>query len=99
MAAAKPLGPELSRRSLFAAAAAILGGFAASVPGWAVPRSAAAAAAKKIAQSVAKYQDTPKGSQRCALCTHFVAPSSCQLVAGTISPQGWCELYSPKSPA
>ncbi|MGH7038409.1 MAG: hypothetical protein ACREFK_00790 [Stellaceae bacterium] len=98
MAAAKPSGTEVSRRSLFTAAAAILGGFAASALGWMAPRSAAAAT-KKIAQKVAQYQDTPKGSQHCALCTHFEPPSSCQLVAGKISPNGWCILFSPKKPA
>lgn len=99
MAAAKPSRTEVSRRSLFTAATALLGGFAASVLGWAAPRSAAAAATKKIAQKVAQYQDTPKGSQRCALCAHFQPPSSCQLVVGTISPQGWCILFSPKAPS
>jgi hypothetical protein len=44
-----------------------------------------------------QYQDQPKNGQVCATCTHFVAPSGCVLVEGTISPGGWCSLYAPKS--
>jgi hypothetical protein len=43
------------------------------------------------------YQTKPSNGQQCSTCTSFIAPSGCALVSGTISPSGWCELYSPKS--
>jgi hypothetical protein len=54
------------------------------------------AAAAKVSQQVVKYQDTPKGEQHCENCLHFQAPSSCQSVDGTVSPQGWCMIYAKK---
>jgi hypothetical protein len=53
-----------------------------------------AAAAGAIPQATAGYQDQPHEGQRCELCTHFVKPNSCKLVAGTINPQGWCKLFA-----
>ena len=51
----------------------------------------------KASQAEAKYQDMPKGQQRCAGCVHFQPPSGCSVVRGTISPNGWCEHYSAQS--
>jgi hypothetical protein len=83
----------VSRRVLLEGAAAMLTGIGAALaPG---PRGAAVAATK-ISQKAAQYQDHPKGSQRCAICAHFVPPASCQLVAGKISPDGWCVLFAAK---
>lgn len=50
----------------------------------------------KMSQQAAKYQETPKGDQRCDNCVLFEAPSSCKSVDGTISPQGWCMIYVKK---
>jgi hypothetical protein len=50
----------------------------------------------KIAVATAGYQDSGQNGQTCAACTHFIAPSSCKLVEGTISPQGWCKLFAQK---
>ncbi len=52
--------------------------------------------AKATPASVA-YQTKPSNGQQCSGCTQFLAPGACQIVSGTISPSGWCELYSPKS--
>lgn len=57
----------------------------------------APAHAAKVPQKAVKYQDTPKGDQRCDNCALFEAPSSCKTVDGTISPQGWCMVYAKKS--
>lgn len=38
-------------------------------------------------------------SSHCAICTHFEAPHGCALVAGQISPQGWCDLFTRKGKA
>lgn len=55
-----------------------------------------AMAASKTSQKAASYQPTPKGNQQCANCSNFETPASCKLVDGTISPSGWCTLYSAK---
>jgi hypothetical protein len=52
--------------------------------------------AAKVPQKIVKYQDTPKGQQRCDNCELFEAPSSCKNVDGTISAQGWCMVYRKK---
>ena len=56
----------------------------------------AAAQQSKMSKDQAKYQDKPKGEQRCDGCAHFLAPGSCKLVDGKISPSGWCILYAAK---
>lgn len=79
---------ELSRRLLIQKAAAASGAFALS----GTIANGAAAQAKSSPQ-VAGYQSEPNGGQRCGICQHFQPPSGCKVVAGRISPQGWCRLY------
>ncbi len=45
-----------------------------------------------------KYQEKPgpKG-QHCSGCALFKPPSSCAVVKGKISPNGYCTAYSPKA--
>jgi secreted PhoX family phosphatase len=87
------LSPEaLSRRTLLSGAA-----FAASAAAVGLMPIRAHAQAKKVAQSAAQYQSSPKNGQQCSTCSHFQAPSSCELVDGSISASGWCALYTKKS--
>jgi hypothetical protein len=62
--------------------------------------TAAASAADDSGGTKAQYkyinQPGPKG-QKCAGCALFKAPSSCQIVKGKISPNGYCIAYAPKS--
>ena len=37
-----------------------------------------------------KYTDT---APQCQGCTHFQAPSSCEIVSGPIQSSGWCKLF------
>jgi hypothetical protein len=60
-----------------------------------IPRSSPAETGK-VGKAQAQYQDQPKGDQNCANCTQFVAPNSCKLVEGSISPTGWCRLWAKK---
>jgi hypothetical protein len=55
-----------------------------------------AGAQTKIAPKLVQYQDKPKGTQECDHCLHFIAPSSCKMVSGTINPKGWCALFAAK---
>jgi len=45
--------------------------------------------AAKMSQAEAKFQDIPRGGLSCVGCTFFRRPASCQVVEGTISPNGW----------
>ncbi len=49
--------------------------------------------APKLSQAEAQYQPTPKGMFSCGVCTFFIKPHSCKIVAGDISPTGWCKLF------
>lgn len=50
-----------------------------------------------ISKAEAHYTDRAPGSEKCKGCTMFKAPNACSLVKGTISPNGYCEHYNPKS--
>jgi hypothetical protein len=53
-------------------------------------------------RSALKYQDQPKGEQRCNNCMHWVpgtnatAKGGCKVIPGDkeISPQGWCTAWA-----
>jgi hypothetical protein len=77
----------LTRRMLLKFAAAGLGaGVAARAP-----------AQAKIAPNLVQYQTTPKNGLQCANCLQFVAPDSCKVVDGKISPTGWCAAFAAKA--
>jgi len=57
--------------------------------------AAAPAEPAKASQASVQYQAEPKGTQKCANCIHFIAESNtCKLVEGTISPEGWCTIWT-----
>ena len=50
-----------------------------------------------------KYQDKPKGSQKCSGCRFFKngpkgpkGNGTCSIVSGAISPNGWCIAWAKK---
>jgi hypothetical protein len=55
-----------------------------------------ASAQDKIAQAQVQYQATPKDGSKCSTCVNFEPPAACKIVAGSISPNGWCIAYAPK---
>ena len=79
----------ISRRLLLRAALVAGGGAAL----WASGMQPAEA---KMPQKASGYQTSPKGKQSCSNCSHFEPPSSCGIVAGKISPHGWCRFYVKK---
>lgn len=91
---------RVGRRTALKQIAAL--GALASVPAWMI--SEAADAAEKCngqtPKPALKYQDKPKGNERCDNCTHFCAgpkPSAmgtCAIVKGSIDPQGWCLAWA-----
>ncbi len=80
--------PALSRRTLLKAS---LGGLGVVAVGF-----AGTASAQKIAPSMVQYQATPKDGNECDKCAQFIAPGSCKVVEGKISPKGWCAAFAPK---
>lgn len=58
--------------------------------------SSAHAQDEKIAQELVQYQKMPKDGQKCSGCAQWVAPNACKIVAGVISPEGYCVAYAPK---
>jgi hypothetical protein len=56
--------------------------------------------AVKNSKAQFKYQDTPKNGQKCAACRFYIpgktatSHGTCTLVAGSISPTGWCVAYA-----
>jgi hypothetical protein len=85
--------PKFSRRSLLKSAVVLAG--AATCAGLSSNREAWAQA--KASKATMKYQDTPKGDQKCSNCLQFVAPDGCKVVDGKISPEGWCIAWVKKS--
>jgi hypothetical protein len=84
-------GERISRRAMLSGTTLAFGiGVAGATIGH-------AAAQTKISQTAAKYQSTPKGQQSCAVCANFQSPNGCKFVDGTISPNGWCMLFAPKT--
>jgi hypothetical protein len=58
---------------------------------------AEAEAAPTLDQKTAGYVAHPVGGKQCSACSHFVPPSSCNLVKGSISPRGYCKFFAPKA--
>ena len=73
------------------------------------PLVASTLAEAKVTKAAVHYRDSPKGMQMCHMCKYYIASGgrsagmcmgmmgtgACQLVQGSISPMGWCDLYSP----
>jgi hypothetical protein len=81
---------SISRRQMIRGAAVTAGGVA-------VLFSVASQAEAKMTFQGSGYQPTPKGDQNCAGCSLFQSPSSCILVEGNVSPNGWCRFYRKKN--
>ena len=92
IAGAAPESADVSRRNLLRGATLAAGGAAFLAATMTAQRAEA-----KMAQTAAGYQATPKDGKRCADCAVFVAPSSCRLVDGTISSDGYCRFFVKKS--
>ncbi len=85
---------KISRRAMLKGVVAVMAVALASV------FTGRAHAATKAAM---KYQDKPKGDEKCSNCKFFIpgktpnADGTCQVVEGSISPQGWCTAYNKSS--
>lgn len=59
-------------------------------------------AVAKMTKVSAHYQVNMPGKPDCDDCKHYIAPksgkaaASCKLIAGTINPHGWCDMFTAK---
>lgn len=83
---------KLSRRSVLREAALLVG---AALTASVVPSREALA--QKSSQQAMQYQDKPNGDKRCSNCLSFIAPSSCAIVEGTVSSNGYCLAWAKKN--
>ena len=90
MSNSKDVSQHISRRKALTSTALAF----VAAAGTAVTR---ANAQQKLTQAAAQYQDQPKNNQDCAACVQFEPPNACKFVQGTISPNGWCILFAPKT--
>jgi hypothetical protein len=70
----------------------IIGGGAVTV--FAVRANYRLLARDKMTKLDVDYQDGPKGLQMCSTCSLFDPPTSCKIVEGVVSPNGWCKNYA-----
>jgi hypothetical protein len=80
-----------SRRSMLRAVALAGAGLAAGAV-----TARRAQAQQKASKQAMQYQDKPSGDKKCSECLQFVAPASCKVVEGTISPNGYCIAWVKK---
>ena len=90
-------GGKISRRTLLRRSSALLASIAI-VPAFLQSNSAAAGTGSKKDFS---YQSHSRDGKSCATCTSFIpnksnksGPRTCRIIAGEISPNGWCMAYS-----
>lgn len=83
-----------SRRDLLLGAVAAVGTVVV-----AAADASTATAGDKISERAVAYQDYPNGDKQCSKCVNFQPPSSCRMVDGTISPRGYCRIFSPRQSA
>jgi hypothetical protein len=55
-----------------------------------------ARAQQKVTKATVQYRDSPKAGHECSGCSNFVGPNACKVVSGTISPHGWCSIWTPR---
>ncbi|MDB5484043.1 MAG: iron oxidase [Caulobacteraceae bacterium] len=84
-----------NRRQLIGRVTLIIG--LAGIVGTGLAPCRTIAAPAKLPANEAGYQPTPKGDARCELCANWQAPNGCKVVAGPISPSGWCHLFARKT--
>lgn len=89
--------PELVARRAFLGSVAVLPAFAGLLSG------VASADASKASQASMHYQTSPNGNMHCSLCKFFIpgqdanSNGTCQVVDGSISPNGYCMAFTAKS--
>ncbi len=89
--------PQPVTRRTFLGGVVVLPAFAGLLSG------KASADASKASPASMHYQTSPNGSMHCSLCKFFIpgqdasSNGTCQVVDGSISPNGYCIAFTAKS--
>ncbi len=92
-------GFSLARRRVLGRLAATAGAALATPTVVHAATAAQSATSRKVQKSAVQYQDHPMGESACATCANFIPGPTrdetghCTIVAGNISPRGWCVAY------
>jgi hypothetical protein len=95
-----PGGQDRTRRRILKAGLAVVGGAVAVGTAQAADNAAGEnrptqqPPATKFTPEAVHYQPTPKDWEKCLFCSFFQAPSTCLIVSGTVSKQGWCDHFT-----
>ena len=46
----------------------------------------------KFSKSTVDYTDKGK-KEHCSICKHYINKTTCEIVAGIINPNGWCNRF------
>jgi hypothetical protein len=92
----QPESPEVSRRTFLGRIIASVA-IASTTMLSACMQLAGRSGRQKVTKAAAHYQNHPNRQQRCGGCVHYVFPHGCEIVAGPISPHGWCRFYKAKA--
>lgn len=90
------MGISMSRRRALASMLSATGGAGGILVSLTAPRANASDASQLRKEDV-RYQEQPKGSQRCSGCKNFIGPGACRVVAGSVNPDGWCLLFQARA--
>jgi len=89
---------QVSRRTWLKGCAYVTGIGAVSLLGGRI--ALASDTPHKASKAAVKYQSTPKDGKMCGMCKFFIrsgrmmSEGSCQVVAGPVSPMGYCVLFT-----
>lgn len=50
----------------------------------------------QVSKSSVAYTDSGTDAEHCSICTHYLNPTTCKIVAGRIRPEGWCKRFNRK---
>ncbi len=52
---------------------------------------------KRFSKEQVEYTNNHGTSpEQCSKCTHYLNPTTCDIVVGRINPDGWCNKFSSK---
>ena len=90
----------VARRRLLQAGIAAIAGTAAlgraraAVDDAPAGRATEPPAPAKFTPEAVSYQPSPNEWKKCLYCSYFQPPSTCAIVSGTISSEGWCTHFA-----
>lgn len=50
----------------------------------------------KVSKESVNYTDQGSPQEHCSNCSHYLNPTTCEVVVGRIRPEGWCKRWTKK---